>query len=92
MGVCGGRSWQSLTAGAVCSIVVQGGPGTIGTAHDAILNGTPLVVVEGTGGAADVLAYAWRFLHDTGYGACLADDGSAFVAYGHWRCSARRCF
>eukprot|EP00050_Salpingoeca_kvevrii_P002038 m.185860 g.185860 ORF g.185860 m.185860 type:complete len:1506 (-) comp10522_c1_seq1:295-4812(-) len=47
----------------IITVVVQGGPGTLQTAHDAVKNGTPLVVVQGTGKAADVLAYAWEFLH-----------------------------
>ncbi len=28
--------------------------------------GTPVVVMEGTGRVADLLAYAWRLLHGTG--------------------------
>lgn len=45
-------------------LVVEGGPGTLTTAEQAIYEGTPVVVMEGSGRAADVLAYAWRFLHD----------------------------
>eukprot|EP00051_Salpingoeca_urceolata_P029602 m.7037 g.7037 ORF g.7037 m.7037 type:complete len:1470 (+) comp2797_c0_seq1:203-4612(+) len=47
----------------VVTIIIQGGPGSLKTAHDAVVEGTPLVVVEGTGQAADMLAYAWYFLH-----------------------------
>lgn len=35
------------------------------TARDAVKRGTPLVVINGTGQAADIIAYAWEFLHDT---------------------------
>jgi len=46
----------------VVSIVIQGGANTLKTVTAAIKSGTPLVVVEGTGGAADCLAYAWHLL------------------------------
>lgn len=50
----------------IVTIVVQGGPGTLGTCLNSVKNDTPLVVVEGTGRAADVIAYAWHFLHGEG--------------------------
>jgi hypothetical protein len=60
----------------IVTIVVQGGPGTIKcvfvlppsnrrTARDSIANGTPLVVIRGSGMAADLIAYAWEYLHST---------------------------
>ncbi|XP_072117252.1 transient receptor potential cation channel subfamily M member 2 [Mobula birostris] len=41
----------------VC-VALEGGPGTLNTIHSAISNGTPCVIVEGSGRAADVLAAA----------------------------------
>ncbi|XP_059823427.1 transient receptor potential cation channel subfamily M member 2 [Hypanus sabinus] len=41
----------------VC-VALEGGPGTLSTIHSAISNGTPCVIVEGSGRAADVLAAA----------------------------------
>eukprot|EP00054_Salpingoeca_dolichothecata_P012515 m.69394 g.69394 ORF g.69394 m.69394 type:complete len:1427 (-) comp19982_c0_seq1:42-4322(-) len=49
----------------IVSIVVQGGPGTIETVRKAVEAKTPVVVIEGTGKAADLLAYAYRLLHGT---------------------------
>lgn len=49
----------------VVTIVIQGGPGTLKTARNSVEVGTPLVVVDGSGQAADVLAYAWNFLHSS---------------------------
>lgn len=37
-------------------LVVQGGPNTLNTVLDAISHGTPVVVVEETGGAADLIS------------------------------------
>uniref|UniRef100_UPI0031F5DB14 TRPM2 chanzyme n=1 Tax=Salpingoeca rosetta (strain ATCC 50818 / BSB-021) TaxID=946362 RepID=UPI0031F5DB14 len=51
-------------AAPVVTIVVQGGPGTLGTALQAVRQGTPIVVVDGSGLAADVLAYAYNFMHN----------------------------
>lgn len=45
-------------------LVVEGGPGTLDTVKEANVLRTPVVVIEGSGRIADVLAYAWRFLHD----------------------------
>ncbi|KAM7248783.1 hypothetical protein CapIbe_000822 [Capra ibex] len=39
----------------VC-VVLEGGPGTLNTIYNAITNGTPCVVVEGSGRVADVIA------------------------------------
>jgi hypothetical protein len=52
---------------AVVSVVIQGGPGTIRTALNAKRNSTAIVVIEGSGKAADMLAYAWRYLHSNEY-------------------------
>ncbi|KAK3101394.1 hypothetical protein FSP39_003210, partial [Pinctada imbricata] len=43
----------------VVLLVLEGGPGTLETAHQAIANNTPVVIVEGSGRAADILAYAY---------------------------------
>ncbi|XP_062390193.1 transient receptor potential cation channel subfamily M member 2-like [Sardina pilchardus] len=40
----------------VLRVVLDEGPGTLNTIHSAMLNGTPCVVVEGSGGMADVIA------------------------------------
>lgn len=48
---------------SVVTIVIQGGPGTLETALRARQVDTPIVVIDGSGKAADVLAYAWKFLH-----------------------------
>ncbi|EDQ85552.1 uncharacterized protein MONBRDRAFT_29245 [Monosiga brevicollis MX1] len=45
------------------TIVIQGGPGTMKTAMESVRAGNPIVVVDGSGLAADVLAYAYQFLH-----------------------------
>eukprot|EP00055_Hartaetosiga_balthica_P013583 m.70395 g.70395 ORF g.70395 m.70395 type:complete len:1603 (-) comp8308_c0_seq3:3281-8089(-) len=47
----------------VVTIVVQGGPGTVDTAFSAVKNNTPVVSVEGSGGAADIIAYAYNLFH-----------------------------
>ncbi|NXY39253.1 TRPM2 protein, partial [Pomatorhinus ruficollis] len=39
----------------VC-VVLEGGPGTLDTIYNAITNGTPCVIVEGSGRVADVIA------------------------------------
>ncbi|XP_059502989.1 transient receptor potential cation channel subfamily M member 2 isoform X2 [Stegostoma tigrinum] len=41
----------------VC-VVLEGGPGTLNTIYNAMENGTPCVIVEGSGRVADVLANA----------------------------------
>ncbi|XP_038646188.1 transient receptor potential cation channel subfamily M member 2 [Scyliorhinus canicula] len=41
----------------VC-VVLEGGPGTLNTIHSAMSNGTPCVIVEGSGRVADILANA----------------------------------
>ncbi|XP_051899496.1 transient receptor potential cation channel subfamily M member 2 isoform X2 [Pristis pectinata] len=41
----------------VC-VALEGGPGTLNTIHSAMGNGTPCVIVEGSGRVADVLAGA----------------------------------
>ena len=43
----------------VC-IVVEGGPNTIKQAHEAVENGSPVVVVGKSGRAADVMAASFR--------------------------------
>jgi hypothetical protein len=56
---------QSTYKATVVSVMIQGGPNTIGTSSEALKKGTPLVVIEDSGGAADVIAYAWNFLHSS---------------------------
>ncbi|XP_071482950.1 transient receptor potential cation channel subfamily M member 2-like, partial [Diadema antillarum] len=61
---------KSVSVPVVC-VVVEGGPNTIQTAYEAIMNGTPAVVVAGSGRAADILAYAFQHtreikMQDTG--------------------------
>ena len=41
----------------VC-VVVEGGPGTVDSTRNALLNNTPCIVFDGSGRAADVLAFA----------------------------------
>ena len=41
-------------------LVLEGGPGTLETVHQAIANNTPTVLVKGSGRAADILAYAYQ--------------------------------
>eukprot|EP00053_Salpingoeca_punica_P025338 m.16890 g.16890 ORF g.16890 m.16890 type:complete len:1448 (+) comp7747_c0_seq1:367-4710(+) len=45
------------------TLVIQGGPGTVNTCYNSVMSKTPLVVIEGTGQAADCIAYAWMMLH-----------------------------
>ena len=44
---------------AVC-LVLEGGPGTLETVKSAIQSGTPAVIVDGSGRAADILAYTYN--------------------------------
>uniref|UniRef100_A0AAV2J679 TRPM SLOG domain-containing protein n=1 Tax=Knipowitschia caucasica TaxID=637954 RepID=A0AAV2J679_KNICA len=41
----------------VVCVVLDGGPGTLNTMYNAMLNGTPCVVMEGSGRIADVVAH-----------------------------------
>eukprot|EP00041_Stephanoeca_diplocostata_P033837 m.1128893 g.1128893 ORF g.1128893 m.1128893 type:complete len:1486 (+) comp24414_c0_seq2:267-4724(+) len=45
-------------------VVIEGGPVTLQIAETAALSGKPVVIVEGSGRAADAIAYVWRYLHD----------------------------
>ncbi|XP_038076672.1 transient receptor potential cation channel subfamily M member-like 2 isoform X3 [Patiria miniata] len=49
----------NVSVPVVC-VVVEGGPNTIATVYEAIMNGTPAVIVSGTGRAADILAFAFQ--------------------------------
>ncbi|KAK2839691.1 hypothetical protein Q5P01_013431 [Channa striata] len=51
----GGKDSQ-VTIPVVC-VVLDGGPGTLTTIYNAMLNGTPCVVLEGSGRIADVIAH-----------------------------------
>jgi hypothetical protein len=44
-------------------VVVEGCPGTIATVKEGIENGFPVVIIEGSGRAADVIAKSWRKAH-----------------------------
>uniref|UniRef100_A0A4W6FBX7 Transient receptor potential cation channel, subfamily M, member 2 n=1 Tax=Lates calcarifer TaxID=8187 RepID=A0A4W6FBX7_LATCA len=46
---------SGVTIPVVC-VVLDGGPGTLDTIYNAMLNGTPCVVLEGSGRIADVIA------------------------------------
>ncbi|XP_052091142.1 transient receptor potential cation channel subfamily M member-like 2 isoform X5 [Mytilus californianus] len=45
----------------VCCLVAEGGPGTLETVHQSILNNIPIIIVQGSGRAADILAAAYEF-------------------------------
>ena len=57
----------------VC-VMVEGGPGTIATVINALVNGTPCVVIEGSGRAADVLAYAVNLFEKLNYSDSLSEE------------------
>uniref|UniRef100_A0A672J1U7 Transient receptor potential cation channel, subfamily M, member 2 n=1 Tax=Salarias fasciatus TaxID=181472 RepID=A0A672J1U7_SALFA len=46
---------SDVTIPVVC-VVLDGGPGTLNTIYNAMLNGTPCVILEGSGRIADVIA------------------------------------
>lgn len=48
----------------VVQLLVNGGPGTLETASQAVINGTPLIVIDGTKRAAELLATAYRLTKD----------------------------
>uniref|UniRef100_A0A8C4FF86 Transient receptor potential cation channel, subfamily M, member 2 n=1 Tax=Dicentrarchus labrax TaxID=13489 RepID=A0A8C4FF86_DICLA len=50
-----GNKDSGLTIPVVC-VVLDGGPGTLNTIYNAMLNGTPCVILEGSGRIADVIA------------------------------------
>ncbi|XP_018580884.1 transient receptor potential cation channel subfamily M member 2 [Scleropages formosus] len=50
-----GRREGDVTIPVVC-VVLNGGPGTLNTIYSSMLNGTPCVVLEGSGRLADVIA------------------------------------
>ena len=41
-------------------ILVEGGPNSIKQACEAVKNGTPIVIVDNSGRAADALAFAFK--------------------------------
>ncbi|XP_033625076.1 transient receptor potential cation channel subfamily M member-like 2 isoform X2 [Asterias rubens] len=49
----------NVSVPVVC-VVVEGGPNTIATVYEALMNGTPAVIVAGSGRAADILAFAFQ--------------------------------
>ncbi|TNN03107.1 hypothetical protein fugu_000136 [Takifugu bimaculatus] len=51
-----GHKGSNVTIPAVC-VVLDGGPGTLNTIYNAMLNGTPCVVFESSGRIADVIAH-----------------------------------
>ncbi|XP_076026118.1 transient receptor potential cation channel subfamily M member 2-like [Genypterus blacodes] len=50
-----GNEESGVTIPVVC-VVLDGGPGTLNTICNAMLNGTPCVILEGSGRIADVIA------------------------------------
>ncbi|KAJ8036475.1 Transient receptor potential cation channel subfamily M member 3 [Holothuria leucospilota] len=50
---------ERLNVPSVC-VVVEGGPNTVQTVYEAIKNGTPCLIIAGSGRAADILAYAFK--------------------------------
>ncbi|XP_039673521.1 transient receptor potential cation channel subfamily M member 2 isoform X2 [Perca fluviatilis] len=50
-----GNEGSHVTIPVVC-VVLDGGPGTLNTIYNAMLNGTPCVILEGSGRIADVIA------------------------------------
>ena len=56
--ICENGVAKKRTRVPIVCVMVEGGPGTIDTVRSALINGTPCVVIEGSGRAADVLAYA----------------------------------
>ncbi|XP_068559379.1 transient receptor potential cation channel subfamily M member 2 [Cebidichthys violaceus] len=50
-----GNKENGVTIPVVC-VVLDGGPGTLNTIYNAMLNGTPCVILEGSGRIADVIA------------------------------------
>ncbi|XP_072556390.1 transient receptor potential cation channel subfamily M member 2 isoform X3 [Paramormyrops kingsleyae] len=55
----GQRADGGVKIPVVC-VVLEGGPGTLNTIYNAMLNGTPSVILEGSGRVADVIAHAAR--------------------------------
>ncbi|XP_058248309.1 transient receptor potential cation channel subfamily M member 2 [Hemibagrus wyckioides] len=49
------KSESELKIPVVC-VVLDGGPGTLNTIYNAMMNGTPCVILEGSGRLADVIA------------------------------------
>ena len=43
----------------LCCVVVEGGPGTLQTAYEAITRNTPVIIFNKTGRIADILAYGY---------------------------------
>nr|XP_046260808.1 transient receptor potential cation channel subfamily M member 2 [Scatophagus argus] len=50
-----GNKESGVTIPVIC-VVLDGGPGTLNTIYNAMLNGTPCVILEGSGRIADVIA------------------------------------
>ncbi|KAK3605981.1 hypothetical protein CHS0354_019660 [Potamilus streckersoni] len=42
-------------------LVLEGGPGTLETVQNALMQNTPAVIVKGSGRAADILSYAFKY-------------------------------
>lgn len=51
-------------------MVAGGGVTTFENIVHALANKTPVLVISGSGRMADIMAYAWRFLHDSGFVGC----------------------
>ena len=61
-----GEGRSLLTCDRVFSVVllVEGGWFSLQIVVEAVLKHTPVVVVQGSGRCADIIAYAWKYLHD----------------------------
>lgn len=41
-------------------VMVEGGPGTLKTVYNSVLHNNPVIIVKGSGRAADIMAYAYQ--------------------------------
>lgn len=57
-------------------VVVEGGLGTIEGVKNSLCRRIPVVIMEGSGRAADVISYAWRLFHDRDPASRLMSLGS----------------
>lgn len=57
------RSYDHFLAATVpvVTLVIAGGSQSIHIAHRIIMNQSPLVILAGSGGAADILAFAYQY-------------------------------
>ena len=58
-------------------LCIQGGPNSLRTTLEAVRVGTPVVLLAGSGGAADILANTWLLVHGSGSGDATAASADA---------------